>query len=83
MTMTPSQSRAARGLVDWSQQELADRSNLSQSTIRDFEKGRRVPSVNNLGAIRAALESAGVEFIPENGGGAGVRLRKGGQDGSG
>ncbi|WP_457155008.1 transcriptional regulator [Mesorhizobium sp. P5_C1] len=34
------------------------------------------PSVNNLAAVRAALEAAGVEFIPENGGGAGVRLRK-------
>ena len=76
MSMTPSQSRAARGLLDWSQQELADRSNLSQSPIRDFEKGRRVPSVNNLAAICGALEAAGVEFIPENGGGAGVRLRK-------
>ncbi|CAN7442448.1 helix-turn-helix domain-containing protein [Mesorhizobium sp. LjNodule214] len=76
MSITPSQSRAARGLLDWSQQKLADRSNLSQSTIRDFEKGRRVPSVNNLAAIRSALEVAGVEFIPENGGGAGARLRK-------
>ncbi|WP_349253709.1 helix-turn-helix transcriptional regulator [Bradyrhizobium sp. CB82] len=36
--MTPYQSRAARGLLDWSQAELAARSNLSQSTIRDFEK---------------------------------------------
>jgi transcriptional regulator with XRE-family HTH domain len=62
-------------LLDWSQ-ELVGRSNLSESTIRDFEKGRRVPSVNNLAAMRAALESSGVEFIPENGGGAGVRLRK-------
>ncbi|WP_095082013.1 helix-turn-helix domain-containing protein [Mesorhizobium sophorae] len=76
MSMTPSQSRAARGLLDWSQQELAGRSNLSESTIRDFEKGRRVPSINNLAAVRTALESAGVEFIAENGGGAGVRLRK-------
>ena len=76
MSMTPSQSRAARGLLDWSQQELASRSNLSESTVRNFEKGRRAPSVNNLAAIRAALEAAGVEFIPENGSGAGVRLRK-------
>jgi transcriptional regulator with XRE-family HTH domain len=76
MSMTPSQSRGARGLLDWSQQELAGRSNLSESTVRDFEKGRRVPSINNLAAIRTALESAGVEFIAENGGGAGVRLRK-------
>lgn len=76
MTLSPAQSRAARGLVDWSQTELGRRSNLSESTVRDFEKGRRVPSVNNLAAMRAALEAAGVEFIPENGGGAGVRLRK-------
>jgi transcriptional regulator with XRE-family HTH domain len=70
------QSRAARGLLDWSQRELGERSNLSESTIRDFEKGRRIPGPNNLAAIRAALESAGVELIAENGGGDGVRLRK-------
>jgi len=74
--ITPPQSRAARGLLDWSQSALAQASNLSESTVRDFEKGRRTPSPNNLAAIRAALESAGVEFIAENGGGAGVRLRK-------
>jgi transcriptional regulator with XRE-family HTH domain len=75
-TITPPQSRAARGLLDWSQADLASRSNLSESTIRDFEKGRRTPGPNNLAAIRAALESAGVEFIAENGGGPGVRLAK-------
>jgi len=74
--LTPSQSRAARGLLDWSQDELATRSNLSESTIRNFEKGRAQPSVNNLAAVRAALESAGVQFIPENGGGPGVRLAR-------
>jgi transcriptional regulator with XRE-family HTH domain len=74
--VTPAQSRAARGLVDWSQTELGQRSNLSESTIRDFEKGRRLPGPNNLAAIRAALETAGVIFIEENGEGAGVRLKK-------
>jgi hypothetical protein len=49
---------------------------LSESTIRDFEKGRRIPGVNNLAAIRGALESAGVIFVDENGDGPGVRLRK-------
>jgi transcriptional regulator with XRE-family HTH domain len=73
---TPAQSRAARGLIEWSQEQLADSSHLGLSTIRDFEKGRRVPTHNNLEAIKRALEGAGVEFIPENGGGAGVRLRK-------
>ena len=64
--MNPDQSRAARGLLDWSQAELAAQSNLSESTVRDFEKGRRVPSINNLAAIRRALEAAGVEFIDGN-----------------
>ncbi|NPV20364.1 helix-turn-helix domain-containing protein [Bradyrhizobium aeschynomenes] len=70
--MTPDQSRAARGLLDWSQAELAARSNLSESTIRDFEKGRRIPSINNLAAVRRALEAAGVQFI--DGEHPGVRL---------
>jgi transcriptional regulator with XRE-family HTH domain len=74
MTLTPAQSRSARGLLEWSQAELATRSNLSESTVRDFEKARRLPTINSLAAIRRALESAGVEFIAENGGGAGVRL---------
>jgi transcriptional regulator with XRE-family HTH domain len=72
--MTPDQSRAARGLLDWSQAELAARSNLSESTVRDFEKGRRVPSINNLAAIRRALEAAGVEFI--DGDQPGVRVKR-------
>jgi transcriptional regulator with XRE-family HTH domain len=74
--MTPAQSRAARGLIEWSQSELASRANLGLSTIRDFEKGRRIPTINNLAAIRRALESAGIVFIPQNGEGPGVRLRK-------
>ncbi|MGJ5180173.1 MULTISPECIES: helix-turn-helix transcriptional regulator [unclassified Bradyrhizobium] len=72
--MTPDQSRAARGLLDWSQAELATRSNLSESTIRDFEKGRRIPSINNLAAVRRALEAAGVQFI--DGDQPGVRLTR-------
>jgi transcriptional regulator with XRE-family HTH domain len=72
MNLTPAQSRAARGLLDWSQLALGARANLSESTIRDFEKGRRVPSINNLAAIQRALESAGVEFT--NDGGPGVRM---------
>ncbi|MBV8897076.1 MAG: helix-turn-helix transcriptional regulator [Acidobacteriaceae bacterium] len=75
MKLTPEQSRAGRGLLDWSQTELGTRANLSESTIRDFEKGRRVPTTNNLAAIQRALEAAGVEFT--NGGQPGVRMRKG------
>ena len=63
--VTPAQSRAARGLLDWSQSELAKHSNLGESTIRDFEKGRRVPTINNLAAIKSAFERAGVRFHSE------------------
>lgn len=51
---------------------LARAANLSRNTIVDFEKGRRTPGTNNLAAIRAALEAAGVEFIN----GTGVKLRQ-------
>jgi transcriptional regulator with XRE-family HTH domain len=73
--LTPAQSRAARALLEWSQIELGARSNLSESTIGDFEKGRRVPSANNLAAIRRALEEAGAEFT--NGDAPGVKLSRG------
>jgi transcriptional regulator with XRE-family HTH domain len=72
MKLIPAQSRAARGLLDWSQSMLGARANLSESTIRDFEKGRRVPSINNLAAIQRALEVAGVEFTHDMG--PGVRM---------
>ena len=73
--ISPAQCRAARALVGMSQTDLASRATVARQTIVDFERGARVPYPNNLAAIRAALEAAGVEFIAENGGGAGVRLR--------
>ena len=55
---------------------LAERASVSRNVIVDFEKGRRTPNPNNLAAIRAALETAGVIFVEENGEGPGVRLKK-------
>ena len=57
------------------QKDLAAAASLGESTVIDFERERRVVSAQSVAAIRAALEAVGVEFIPENGGGAGVRLR--------
>lgn len=73
--LKPAQSRAARALLNWSQPQLAEASGTGVSTIRDFETGKRTPIANNLSAIRAALEAAGVIFIEQNGNGPGVRLR--------
>ncbi len=76
--LTSFQIRAARALVNWSAKELARRSSVSLRTIRRAEIGEGQTSLtapNDL-AIRRAFELAGVEFINENGGGAGVRLRK-------
>lgn len=73
--ISPAQSRAARGLLSMTQTDLAKAAGLGQSTVIDFERERREVSAASIAAIRAALEAAGVEFIAENGGGAGVRLK--------
>jgi transcriptional regulator with XRE-family HTH domain len=73
--ITAAQCRAARGLLEWTQQQLADRAHVGVVTIRQFEQGGE-PRRATLEVIQRAFESAGVEFIPENGGGHGVRLRQ-------
>jgi transcriptional regulator with XRE-family HTH domain len=74
MAISPAQCRAARGLIAMDQADLAEAANVSRNVIIDFEKGRRVPTRNNLAAIQRVLEKAGVEFT--NGDAAGVRLKK-------
>ena len=79
--LTSDQMRAARALLRWSAEDLAQRSSVSLRTIRRAELAElhtTLTTANNL-AIRRALESAGIEFIDENGGGPGVRRRKGPQ----
>lgn len=66
--MTPEQCRAARGWLGWSQNDLAVAAKVSNSTVRDFEAGRRVPIANNLGAMRVVLEAAGIGFVFQNDG---------------
>jgi transcriptional regulator with XRE-family HTH domain len=73
--ITAAQCRAARGLLGWSQQDLADRADVGIMTVHQLEKGSQ-PRRATLSVVRSAFEGAGIEFIDENGGGAGVRLRK-------
>ena len=70
--LTPAQSRTARSLLEWAQIDLGARSNLSESAVRDFEKGTRLLSPKSLLIIRYAFEDAGVEFA--DGIAPGVRL---------
>jgi transcriptional regulator with XRE-family HTH domain len=76
---TDAQCRAARGLLAWSQSDLASKSGVSRATVADFETGKRQPIANNLAAIRAVFEAAGVIFLDDGqsiDGGPGVRLAK-------
>jgi transcriptional regulator with XRE-family HTH domain len=70
--MTPSQCRAARALLDWTQPQLAKAAGLGVSTVIDYERDRRRVSKDVVAAIQVALGSAGVEFT--NGKRPGVRL---------
>lgn len=75
--ITPKQIKAARLFLDWEQRDLAAHSGLSLPTIQRMEKlGMERSQAGNVQRVQQALETAGVEFIPENGGGVGVRLRK-------
>jgi transcriptional regulator with XRE-family HTH domain len=75
--ITPEQLRAARALLGWSQTELAKQAGMSLPTVKrvETEGGPRV-SEEARSALQRALTLGGIEFIDENGGGPGVRLRK-------
>ena len=70
--------RAARALLRWDQRQLAEASTVSLATVKRLEAkpGPLLAHASTLAALTRALEAAGVEFIDENGGGPGVRLRK-------
>lgn len=77
--ITAAQLRAARALVRWRAEDLAEASKVGIATIRRAEgqEGPLSMTTVNQAALRSALEAAGVIFVAENGEGPGVRLRKG------
>jgi creatinine amidohydrolase/Fe(II)-dependent formamide hydrolase-like protein len=71
----PSQSRMARAALEWGIRDLAKAALVSHDTVVRFERGEELKD-RTVDAIREAFERNGVEFIAENGGGAGVRMAK-------
>jgi transcriptional regulator with XRE-family HTH domain len=78
VSITIRQVKAARALLGWSQEQLAKNANVSIPTIKRLEsqEGFLGGRANTAQKIGTSLEKAGVVFIDENGGGAGVRLKK-------
>jgi len=66
----------ARAALNWTVRDLAEATQLHRNTITNIETGRYAGGIATLTAIASVLKRAGVEFIDENGGGPGVRLRK-------
>lgn len=62
-------------MLNWNREELAAKCGVSRATLADFEADKRNPYDRTLADIRRAFEAEGLEFIPENGGGAGIRFR--------
>ncbi len=72
------QIRMARGYLKWSAKRLADEARIAESTVKRMESEDGFPSAHggNIEAVYKVLTGQGIEFISENGGGAGVRLHK-------
>jgi transcriptional regulator with XRE-family HTH domain len=75
LVITAHQCRAARGLLAWTQQDLADRAAIGIVTVHQLEAGTSQPRRATMDVVRRAFEAAGVAFIEQNGGGVGVRFR--------
>jgi transcriptional regulator with XRE-family HTH domain len=74
--ITAAQCRAARGLLGWSQLDLAKFAGVGVVTVHQLESNASQPRRATVDVVRRAFEAAGVEFIDKNGGGPGVRLRE-------
>lgn len=70
--LSPAQCRAARAYLGWTVRDLTEKANASVSTIGDFERGDRVPTVRTLRALRLAFETAGIAFVFSDGRSTGI-----------
>ena len=76
MAVTSAQVRMARAALNWTVRQLADATGLHRNTITNIEVGRYAGDEKSLKVIQTVLSRAGVQFIDEDGGGPGVRLRR-------
>ncbi len=76
--ITGAQLRMARGYLRWSAKQLADKAGVAESTVKRMEQDDGFPIARgaNIEAVYKTLAAAGIIFVPENGGGVGIRLRK-------
>jgi transcriptional regulator with XRE-family HTH domain len=74
MSLSPAQCRAARALLNWTQEDLVTRCKITKKTIADFERGATQPRAQTLAQITAAFEATGIELL--NAQRPGVRLRE-------
>ncbi len=72
--MTPVQCKMARAALGWGVRDLAEEADVAVSTVSRFEAEQNI-NLSSMTAMKEALENGGVQFIPENGGGPGVRLK--------
>lgn len=73
--MNPAQMRMARAALGWGVRDLAEKAGITANTVTRIENGADAKQ-STIDAIRSAFEAAGIEFIPENGGGTGIRFRE-------
>jgi transcriptional regulator with XRE-family HTH domain len=76
MPVTSAQLRMARAALNWTVRDLAEATGLHRNTINNIEVGRYTGDAKSLELIERVLRRAGIEFIDENGGGPGVRMRR-------
>ncbi|MBX3492134.1 MAG: helix-turn-helix domain-containing protein [Parvibaculum sp.] len=76
--ITAEQLRAARAMLRWEQKDLAEKAQVSLPTVKRLEAmsgSLMAVRVDTIEALKRAIQAGGIEFIPENGGGAGIRFR--------
>ena len=80
-SITPGQCRAARALLDWSQERLSEQSKVGAKTIVDFEQDKRKPFARTIRDLRESFEAAGIEFTNGNTPGLRLKPRRGSREG--